>query len=94
MVDAFRVFNPSARRYTWHSRGLSSRLDYWFISEELLNVTKNIEIKPGIFSDHSMVIIELGSTCNEHGRGFWKFNSSLLHDDVYVKNIKDIVKKI
>ena len=55
MIDLFRVLNPDSRRYTWHSRGLASRLDYWFVSEECLNTTKNIDIKPGVFSDHSIV---------------------------------------
>jgi hypothetical protein len=27
------------------------------------------------------------------GRGFWKFNTSLLHDDIYVKEIKNIIKQ-
>ncbi len=37
LADAWRVQNPNTRRYTWHSRGKSSRLDYLFISEHLLN---------------------------------------------------------
>ena len=93
MVDVFRVLNPQTRRYTWHSRGLASRLDYWFISEELLNITKNVEIKPGIFSDHSMVVLEIGTNNDEYGRGFWKFNCMLLHDTNYVNYVKDLIKR-
>ncbi len=36
LTDYFRNIYPNLRRYTWHARGRSSRLDYWFISENLL----------------------------------------------------------
>ena len=91
MVDAYRILYPHTRRYTWHARGLSSRLDYWFISEELLNITKNVDIKPGVFSDHSMVVLEIGNNNTEPGKGFWKFNSSLLNDKEYVHQIKAVI---
>ena len=44
LVDAYRVLNPEKRRYTWHARGKASRLDYWFISEHLLNEINNCDI--------------------------------------------------
>ncbi len=28
LADSWRVQNPNTRRYTWHSRGKSSRLDF------------------------------------------------------------------
>ncbi len=34
LTDCFRDLFPNIRRYTWHSRGKSSRLVYWFISEQ------------------------------------------------------------
>ena len=92
MVDIWRVLNPDSRRYTWHSRGLSSRLDYWFVSDHLLNVTSKVEILPGVFSDHSMLMIEISVKDLERGRGFWKFNSMLLHDVDYVLHIKNLIK--
>ncbi len=41
LTDCFRDLFPNIRRYTWHTRGTSSRLDYWFISELLLNESDN-----------------------------------------------------
>ena len=32
LADSWRECNPNSRRFTWHSRGKSSRLDYFFIS--------------------------------------------------------------
>ncbi len=37
LTDCFRGLPPTLRRYTWHAKGKSSRLEYWFISEHLLN---------------------------------------------------------
>ncbi len=37
LTDCFRNIYPNLRRCTWHASGKSSRLDYWFISENLLN---------------------------------------------------------
>ncbi len=37
LTDCFRDLFPNLGRYTWHSRGKFSRLDYFFISEHMLN---------------------------------------------------------
>ncbi len=37
LSDTFRILHPQTRRYTWHSRGKSSRLDYFFLSDHRLN---------------------------------------------------------
>ena len=52
LLDVWRVLNPNIRRYTWHSRGKASRLDYVFMSDHLCNSLANCRINPGIHSDH------------------------------------------
>ena len=92
LQDPWRVQNPNVRRYTWHSRGKASRLDYCFLSEHLLNTIGKCEILPGIQSDHSILSIKLNQVKNLcRGRGLWKFNNDLLHDHVYVQEIKNII---
>ena len=51
---------------------------------------------PGILqSDHSLLKLSLMSGNKQNrGKGFWKFNSSLLHDSVYVENIKNIIQNV
>ncbi len=90
-VDARRVQNPNIRRYTWHSRSKSSRLDYFFISEHLLNEINKCSISTGLHSDHSIVNLELNRNKLNRVKGFWKFNSNLLYDIKYVKLIKTTV---
>ncbi len=79
LTDCWRIQNPNSRRYTWHSRGKSSRLDYFFISEHLLNNINKCSIETGLHFDHSIVNLELNNKSNM-GRSFWKFNNELLHD--------------
>jgi exonuclease III len=91
--DAWRTLNPLSRRYTWHSRGRSSRLDYFFVSDHLLNTITDYKILPGLHSDHSILKITLQSDFTTRGRGYWKFNSILLHDPEYVSNIKKLIEE-
>ncbi len=83
LTDCFRNIYPNLRRYTWHSRGRSSRLDYWFISENLLNEHETYKILPGLHSDHSILKIYLGKELHNRGNGLWKFNTSLLYNTKY-----------
>ncbi len=76
VADSCRIQNPKTRRYTWHSRGKSLRLDYIFISEHLLNDINNCLIQSGLHSDHSIVNLELNIDKLNRGRVFWKFNNT------------------
>ncbi len=91
LTDAWRDLNTNSRRYTWPSRGKSSWLDYWSISEHLLNNLANYKILPGLHSDNSILKISLVNNILNRGKVFWKFNTSLLHDQEYVTNIKEII---
>ena len=63
-------------------------------SEHLLNFIDDVNILQGIQSDHSLLKLSLKSgNKHEKGRGFWKFNSSLLHDPVYVDKIKKAIRE-
>ncbi len=92
LVDCFRTLYLNLRRYTWHARGKSTGLDHWFISENLLNDITSYKIQPGLHSDHSILKIEIGNNNLSRGKGFLKFNISLLRDKLYVEKIKEIIK--
>ena len=93
LVDAWRTANPDIKFFTWHRGNKRSRLDYFFCSDHLLNFIENVSILPGVQSDHSLLKLTLKSGNDQiKWRGFWKFNSCLLHDNVYVNNIKSIIE--
>ena len=95
LVDIWRIMNPDRKFFTWHRNEQKSRLDYFFVSEHLLNTVVNAEILPSVHSDHCLLTAAFTNIIDQQsGRGFWKFNSSLLYDDEYVANIKEIIRQV
>ena len=97
LIDIWRTLNPDLQRYTRRQNSKSglvqSRLDYWLISTYLMYDIDNSKIFPGLQSDHSVVSLTLNLTDQEkRGRGFFKFNNSLLEDKHYVELIKTTIK--
>lgn len=66
-VDTFRVFNNEPNQYTWWSMRANARaqnkgwrIDYIFISNNLLNLLKNARIHNDVYiSDHCPVSIDI-----------------------------------
>ena len=93
LVDVWLIMNPYERLFTWHRGDKRSRLDYFFISEHLLNRLKDVKIHPGIHTDHSLLELKLDPIDEEQrGRGFWKFPEYLLHDTEYVTKAKELIR--
>ena len=42
-------------------------------------------------SDHSPVILYFKFEDNEHDKGLWKFNNSLLYDPQYVEQVNNVI---
>lgn len=95
LTDPWRVYNPESRRYTWSRKNSckKARLDYFLISEELMTYVEKSKILPGYLTDHSMILLELRLTNFTKGRGFWRFNNSLLKDRQYIQQVKDIIER-
>ena len=94
LVDIWRLKNPSTLRYTWRSKEVQCRLDYFLISINLASQIKNCDISPGFKSDHSAISIQLVLNNHQRGRGFWKFNASLLQDENYVTLVRETINNI
>ena len=92
MTDIWRTIEPNTRHYTWRSADtkIQCRLDYFLISQSLHGFVNNAEITPGFKTDHSVVQLSWTKGSQPRGRGFWKFNTSLLID--YVNLIKSEIK--
>ena len=98
LIDVWRELNPSTRQYTWFSKSSlpkkMSRLDYFLISNSLFPFISGATIEPGILSDHSITTLTVDFRHFTRGRGFWKFNNSLLKDPEYVTLIKKTIKNV
>ena len=48
---------------------------------------------PGYRTDHSMITIRLNINEQVHGKGFFKFNKSLIRDSSYVEKVKQTIQR-
>ena len=42
-------------------------------------------------SDHAQITIELKEDTMKRGKSFWKFNNSLLYDQIYNETVKEVI---
>ena len=96
LIDIWRITHEDSKRYTWRKKsklGLQqSRLDYFLIAESLIYRISKCEIQYAVYSDHSPVQLQIENVNNiQRGRGFWKFNVSLLKDTEYVSKINNLL---
>ena len=97
LVDVWRLFNEDVRAYTWKRMNpvrKQARLDYFLINETCLEYVMDTSINPGYRTDHSSILLKLKFINNEQGRGYWKFNNSLLKNKDYVKLVKDTIQEV
>jgi exonuclease III len=96
MCDIWRELNPEAKTFSWRKKNpiKFARLDFFLISSHLVPYITNTFIEPGFQSDHSIIGIEIDFSRVKLGRGFFKFNNSLLQDVDYVKLVKETIKKV
>jgi exonuclease III len=97
LCDIWRLLHPDKRRYTWRRntpKGIQqSRLDYFIIPQNMIASIDKCEIDLGMYTDHSIVNLEIaGESQNLRGRGFWKFNTSLLSDSDFVNMINTTIE--
>ena len=92
LVDVWRERYKSRRRYTWRRLNplQQSRIDYVFASSSMISnhVLNRIEIRPGVQSDHSLVIFELKMFGSDKGRGLYRFDNRLLEDPTFVQTTR------
>ena len=96
MHDVWWEKNPNERQFTWRDKAfkVQCRLDYFLVSQNLVNLAKECRIIHAPGSDHCAVKLFIQSdSLNKKVRpGFWKFNSSLLEDESYITELKENIK--
>ena len=93
LIDVFRSMHPSSRKFTWTNSNVSSRLDKFYVSPEILANTKLFEITVFPFSDHDAPFLSFKlPSSSPRGRGTWKFNTSLLENEEFTCNMKHFLK--
>ena len=93
-VDVWRVLNDTKKKFTWRRLipdRKQARLDFFIVSEDMFTLVHDSDIVPGYRTDHSGIILKIKLQENERGRGYWKFNNSLLKDTNYVTTVKTVI---
>ena len=82
LLDIWRQAHPDTKQYTWkqHFHKKVGRLDFFLISEALLDIYWDSSIKYSYRSDHSPINLKLIVSKYKKGKGNWKLNNSLLND--------------
>ena len=102
LCDIWRVRNPDAKKFTWSGKGqgrssspnitIYRRLDYFLISDELQSYAEQVDIIPTPSTDHSAVTLRIKSLPGvKNGPSFWKFNNSLINDNNYIRETKNVI---
>ena len=96
LIDIYRDLNPTEKKFTWKQWGSHkfARLDYFLVSDSLLPYISKASISPSCFSDHSPIELEVDFSKFSRGRGFWKFNNSLIKDSEYLELIQKVIKRV
>lgn len=94
LADIWRVQHPEDFRATWskdHNTELLERIDYFLVSQEIVQVVTKSEINAAFKSDHAIPWILISTSGWERTSGYWKFNTSLLDDDQFREEVKEII---
>ena len=96
IIDIWRKCNQDKKQFTWRQLLLKvhSRLDYWLISRNCLGSVFSTDIRPALKCDHNAISLKMKTSQEKRGKGFWKMNNSLLKDDIYVQNVKNLIQKV
>ena len=84
--------------HTFFHQGGSSRIDRFYVSDDLLNEISNISVTPVCFTDHCTVQIDMERSHRKTQRDhlgkpkafLWKLNTAVLEEDEYLREIEDL----
>ena len=54
----------------------------------------HVEYKPSILTDHLAVSMSINCSTYPRGKGYWKFNNTLLQDEKYIEMVYKLVESI
>ena len=96
MSDIWRTQYPTRKWFIRRSEHLCkcSRLDNFFISEDILTLNPISEIQNAYRSDHNMIGLTIQKSSQKRGEGLWKLNNALLENKEFTKVVKTEIELI
>ncbi len=94
-IDIWRKTHGRQVQCSWFnsSKTIGTRLDKFFVTQNLVKYVKRCEIIPFIHSDHDSVdlIFDLSDFWS-HGLGLWKLNLTLLEDEKFCNQVGKVIR--
>lgn len=91
LVDLWRTLHPTTRQFSFRRAQMASRLDYWFISEHMLDPNTTSTITPYPLSDHAAITLRVGNVPTPPGPGLWRLDNDLLQNEEYCNMVRDLL---
>ena len=94
LVDIWHKQHRRQREMSWFNSDLTigSRMDKYLLSSKLVDLAGACDITPCCFSDHDYVNLVIDfSNSTPRGPGIWKFNNSLLSDEIFCNYLSDCI---
>ena len=91
LVDVFRALYRARRLFSFSVRGVSTRLDRFYLSSAVVGRVGSTSLIPCTITDHSIVEMTFEDGLFDtytHGPGYWKLNVSLLKDTELVEGVE------
>ena len=90
LMDVWRFMNSDLFHFTWkrlHPNPVFVRLVFFLMSELIYQSVTMAEMIPGFQTDHSIPRLVIDWEETTRGPGYWKFNNSLLQDQIFVEQL-------
>ena len=96
MCDIWKINSRKLKRYTFRQEHVSGliqrRLDCFYISDSKPVSVKNTDVLASLLTDHSPISVSYyKNEESNRGRGFWKFNNSLIENEEFVQQMKKYI---
>ena len=88
--DIWRSRNEESLEFSWikgGTRNIASRIDFALVSAGLDQCVEHVTYISSIKTDHRAIYLVIDISGTERGKGYWKFNTSLLQDSTFVQQM-------
>lgn len=94
LVDIWRLVNPREREYTFysHCHKSHSRIDFFLVSNSLIDSVVECEIGAIALSDHAAVELHVDLNTDKVKRGRWRLNTMWLQDVSFCNTLSEDLK--